>query len=523
MATPPRHIQPLRSASPSRRRLGLRTTVGILLLASAAAFFAEQRAMAETASRVSIAFRIDDPQQRIDGFGASGAWWASVVGQWDQGKLDTILSLLYAPEGAHLSIYRHNIQAGGGDEIVNAWRTTPTIETQPGRYDWSADPGSHRVLRAVRELGVEHMVFFANSPPPRLTISGMVSGGGEGGVNLRPGAERDFARYLVDVAEHWRTDLGLKTAVLSPCNEPNWKWPGDPEYRSQEGCHFEPDGVARLTAATLAEIQERGAPLTVEAGEFGEWWGGSGDYIAKTIELILEREKDSGALGAVAVHSYWHTTESRRVLREYVAERWPSVPVAMTEVTQMKWGRGRGMDAALELAMVMMEDLAVGHATSWSFWTAVSGHDYHDGLVYVYPDESPMPIEGWSRSGQPEPERVVLTSKRLWLLGHFSRFVRPGSHRVPLNISAIGDDGLRGVGFRPEQTDEGEGVTAVLVLANHTRQPKALELQTPDGYRVLGIEQWITDDARDCVAAPTSDGLVAPPRSLVTLVVQLDR
>ena len=62
-----------------------------------------------------------DPSQRfqtIEGFGASGAWWAQSVGAWPKDKREPILKLLYdSQDGIGLTIYRYNIGAGSGDDI----------------------------------------------------------------------------------------------------------------------------------------------------------------------------------------------------------------------------------------------------------------------------------------------------------------------------------------------------------------------------------------------------------------------
>lgn len=60
--------------------------------------------------------------QTIEGFGASGAWWAQIVGNWTHedpisGKpvRDRISELLFSKtEGIGLGIYRYNI--GGGSK-----------------------------------------------------------------------------------------------------------------------------------------------------------------------------------------------------------------------------------------------------------------------------------------------------------------------------------------------------------------------------------------------------------------------
>ena len=94
----------------------------------------------------------------------------------------------------------------------------------------------------MRKRGVERFVLFANSPPARLTRNGLTSGGEQGGSNLKPGAEGEFAKYLIDVAVNIRDECGLPHVAVAPINEPQWKW-GEKDRR-QEGCHYTPAEAA---------------------------------------------------------------------------------------------------------------------------------------------------------------------------------------------------------------------------------------------------------------------------------------
>ena len=48
------------------------------------------------AERVVLTLKPDDVRQEIDGFGASGAWWAQIVGRWQESKREEIIGLLSA-------------------------------------------------------------------------------------------------------------------------------------------------------------------------------------------------------------------------------------------------------------------------------------------------------------------------------------------------------------------------------------------------------------------------------------------
>ena len=93
--------------------------------------------------------------QQIEGFGASGAWWAQIVGGWQAAKRRRIVDMLYSPEGVAMSIYRYNVGAGSGREIRDPWRRAETFEVTRGEYDWSRDKSAVRILKDVCDHGVD--------------------------------------------------------------------------------------------------------------------------------------------------------------------------------------------------------------------------------------------------------------------------------------------------------------------------------------------------------------------------------
>jgi len=104
------------------------------------------------------------PAQTMTGFGASGAWWPQDLGQFPPSVQQRVASLLFSQtSGIGLSIYRYNIGAGGLVKVAR--RYTQTFLVQPGRYDWSRDPGGVAFLRLAQQSGVPTLVGFANSAP----------------------------------------------------------------------------------------------------------------------------------------------------------------------------------------------------------------------------------------------------------------------------------------------------------------------------------------------------------------------
>ncbi len=425
--------------------------------------------------------------QTIDGFGASGAWWAQGVGGWPKEERDQLLDLLFTDKGAHLSIYRYNIGGGLQQFTPMPWRKTETFETAPGEYDWAADANAVRIMREVRQRGVDQFVFFVNSPPERLTVSGSASGGQGGGSNLAPENYGAFATYCVDIAEHWRKQLELERAVLSPINEPQWNWGGD--HRNQEGCHYTVGETVEVLRAVAREINARKAPLQLEGPEAGQWGKQTLDYV----RAILNDDEIAGALHQLAVHSYFSDTAQRRQLRALVDRRRPQLPIAMTEWCEMVGGRDTGMDSALTMAQVMYEDLTVGRVVSWQKWIAVSPYNFRDGLIYI-----------------DRRSRRITETKRLWVMANFSRFVRPGAVRV---ASADNSEALRTVAFR-----SADARRVACVIINAATEPRPVRVEAA----AMKVDAAYTTSASVSLNPHEikGDSLLLPPRSVTTVLLK---
>lgn len=436
--------------------------------------------------------RIDatSPRQTIDGFGASGCWWSNAVDGWPAGKLDRALDLLYTDKGINLSIYRHNIGAGGGTEIGDPFRRGVNVETEPGVYDLSRDATSMRVLRGVRERGVENVVVFSNSPPARLTKNGLVSGGEGGGENLAPENEDAFVTWVVDIAELIRKDVGLEEIYLSPVNEPQWKWGKD--WRGQEGCHYTPQQTASIIRKAIDTVNSRGLPIRVEAPDAGAWGGETPNYVRHLLADPVIREH----LDAVAVHSYWSRPGDRKPLADLVQELAPGMKLSMTEFCEMRWTRGLDIDAGLHLAAVLADDFTLGEVSGWTWWLGVSLYDYRDGLLYSIDNE-------------------IVESKRFWILGNYSKFVRPGAVRVGASEELPQ--------FRIVSFVSADRRQLICVATNFGDESKPFQVEI-DGAEIAGPARvFVTDETRSLEEIPSAGESVAPARSVSTHVFDLTK
>jgi O-glycosyl hydrolase len=445
---------------------------------------AQETPRAEPA-RVSIDVR--EQHQVIDGFGASGAWWHHWVGDYPADKRDHLLDLLFSDRGIALSIFRYNLPVGGGSEIHHPERATAKVEVSPGVFDLSADRKALEILRGVRERGVERFVLFANSPPGRLTRNGLTSGGEKGGSNLRPGEERAFGEYLVTLGTLIRDTYRLPHVTLSPINEPQWTWGKD--WRGQEGCHYTPEEVARTLRAVIEVSLERQSGFRIEAPESGEWKSMMQYADAMFADpLIAEHVED------FAVHSYWTGRGTKeRVAPEFFA-KYPTKRLAMTEYCEMKHGHDVGIESGVRVAEVVHDDLTIGNVVTWQWWLGVAGGGYGDGLIYAHPKT-----------------QVIEPTKKLWTLGQYSRFVRPGFVRV---AATSPDERVRASAFL-----SGSGERLVCVMINPSKE--AIEaIVTPDRWEARNTRVYFTDATHDLAErTPAAATIPLPPLSVTTVVM----
>ena len=451
-----------------------------------------QHTPVNTHEAVSIQIDAEAEKQTIEGFGAAGAWWAQDVGGWEDDKRTLVADLLFdRKKGAGLSFYRYNIGGGNGENIQDEWRRAETFEVAPGKYDWTRDANAMWMLRAARDRGVENFVAFVNSPPARMTVSGLTTGEKDGKSNLRPEMYGEFSQYLVDVVRHMREEEGIPVQWISPLNEPQWNW----SYKNgQEGCHYGPDEVLALTRTLLQTLQDNQLDVQLSMFESGEW---------KSSDVYIEKLASDpaiwSALPHLSIHSYWSTRADKERFMKYMNKNHPGKALWMSEWTEMTEGRDAGMDSALVMASTMHDDLTIADVTSWQYWIAVSKYQYRDGLIYVDP-----------------LDHDIQQTKRLWVMGNYSRFIRPGFVRLETQGST---ETLQVSAYR-----SADDRRWVLVAVNQADWPVTIQLSAINGQLPGQIEQFETSEQHNLEAVGSGSAQEAwtlAPMSVTTLV--LDR
>jgi O-glycosyl hydrolase len=404
-------------------------------------------------------------QQTMHSFGASDAWRTQFVGKyWPAEKREAIADLLFShdfekngnPKGIGLSLWRFNIGAGSTEQgdssaIVQEWRRAECFLDKNGQYNWNKQEGQRWFLEAARKRGVQKILGFPNAAPYFMSKNGLTKSSGGIHLNLQPDKYTDYARFLVEVCDHFKFDY------LSPVNEPQWDWAGD----SQEGTPATNQECSILVHHINREIQKLHSDCKITFGEAGDI-----QYLFKQQTDKPERDNQVEELFSktgvfnishlrsvnkcITGHSYWSVwgledlIMKRKALHEKIRQMAPDFDYWQSEYCVMEKnddigggpGRDLSINTALYVARIIHFDLTLANASSWQWWTAISEGDYKDGLVFIDDNK----CQG-SKSSTDEIMTTCKTngtyraSKLLWALGNYSRFVRPGMKRVEITRS----------------------------------------------------------------------------------------
>ncbi len=455
-----------------------------------------------TPSGLTVARVSATTAQRIDGFGASGAWWPNDLAKFPPETQKLVADKLFGTDGINLSGYRYNI-GGGGKGVKPGPRAPKQVPD---------DTAGLTFLRAANDAHVPVLTGFVNSAPPRFTTSGKACGG-----SLKPGMEDEYAQYLVDVVKHLHDDEHITLHYVSPMNEPDNNFADC----GQEGMSVPVEQRATVVQA-LGKALAAQAPYTkVIADE-------------TTADAILSDEAPTWLstpgtkehVAAIAHHTYDFPNDALRKLVPPVAKRFDK-PTWMTEICCYKGSGGVAtsfgaqydptMTQGFWLADQIYDDFTIAGDSAWYWWTALSPvlgcapkadpqcptrvntKGFNDGLLYY--------DEDYATSGVTQ----VFPTKRLSVLGQFSRYARPGAVRH--NVTGTPKD-VHMLAFA-------DGDKYTVVAWNETKIAQTLGIALPKNTtQATATQTNATDDLKEAQPPARTDTgtwlVTIPPGTITT-------
>ncbi len=485
--------------------------------------------------------------QTIHNFGASGCWFSESIGRyWPQEKKEKIAELLFSreldaqgnPKGIGLSAWRFNI--GGGTEeqgdssgIKMPQKRVESFLDAKGNYNWNKQSGYQWFLKKAKAYGVETLIAFSNTPPVQFNTNGLgFKTVKDYKANLKPEYYTAYADFLAEVLQHFDKE-DLHFDYISPVNEPQWDWSNKFGSASQEGSPWSNEEIYHVVTELNSSLQKRSLSsriMITEAGMLTYLYGGNG--AGKQIQYFfndrspLNVKQLSHVPGFIGGHSYFTDNGDSAMIavRRHVADtaRQYGVEYWQTEYSMLGDGFREGsnnkrtaMDCALFLAKLIHQDIAIGNAAAWQLWNSYepgkADEDTRYYLVALHPDAD-------FKNGSFTPV------KNLWALGHYSRFIRPGMHRVPLSRSDNASDLQAAQGIMLSAYADNTNKKLVLVAVNYTQQEQTFTLNLQHFGKVRTYTSYTTTASPDenmkaRQALPLKNGIRLPSRSITTILI----
>jgi glucuronoarabinoxylan endo-1,4-beta-xylanase len=396
------------------------------------------------------------------------------------------LGLVFAPvvRGATITIdVATKYQTISGFGASTAWGSS--MSAADADQLWSTTTGAglslHRIRIApdqttsetnIAKLAVARGVTVWATPwtPPSADKTGE-SKATVGGTLSNP---TDYATKLVSFTKTMKNS-GVPIYAVSAQNEPD-------ATVSYESCKFDGASMAKWVGKSMGPAFA-GTGVKVMAAENQNWYG------MATFWPILKADADFMKYAdIIATHEYGGAVKAYPEIAAAGKEFWE------TEIYDTDLPADAGMGSALRVFKLIHECMTIANMNAWHFW-------------WVYPSTTD--------NGALWDKATNKASKRLWVMGNFSRFVRPGYVRV-------GSTGTPASGVSLSAYFSDKDGKLVIVVANTNASAVSQDFKV-SGTTPSGMTPWITDDSRSLVAGTKTNVTAGafsyslPAKSVTTL------
>ncbi|QQS03934.1 MAG: 1,4-beta-xylanase [Fibrobacterota bacterium] len=353
---------------------------------------------------------------------------------------------------------------------------------------WSTTTGAGLSLHRIRiapdqttsETNIAKMAIARGATvwaTPWTPPSSMKTGETKSGVGGTLSNPSGYAAKLVNFAKMMK-DNGVPIYAVSAQNEPD----ANVDY---ESCKFDGATMATWVGKSMGPAFA-GTGVKVMAPETQNWDGFARFWPAMKGNADFMKYAD-----ILATHEYSAT----------LPKLYPEIAAAgkefwETEIYDTDMPADPGIGSALRVHKLIHQCMTLANMNAWHFW-------------WVYPSTTD--------NGALWDKATNKASKRLWVMGNFSRFVRPGYIR-------IGATGTQASGVSMSAYSSEKDGKLVIVAANTNTSAVSQDFKVT-GVNPTGVTPWVTDASRNLVAgdkAPVTGSAFnfsLPAKSVTTLVL----
>ncbi|MEG2087515.1 MAG: glycoside hydrolase [Angelakisella sp.] len=337
------------------------------------------QAPAFAAATTEIEIDWNNVRQTIDGFGVTQEEECTYVMQ--EPARSEVMDLLYSQTGGiGLSILRTEIGCG---------ESKPTVEPSKGVWDYTGDPRELWYFNEALARGVDKIYGTVWSPPKWMKTNNSWYNGGF----LKSSCYQDYADYLAQYVKIYKQYHNINIYGVSIANEPEfaakWKsclWTGN-MFR---------DFIVDYLAPTFAR---EGLNTNIMAGESGIW-------SESVVKPTLNSAAGAQALDIVTGHQY------QGVVTDFATARAKGKRVWQSELCETTSPFSVSIADAVKWAKKVHSFMTIPEASAFLYWRGAHSTDSNQTLIRL------------------DNATSYTTSQRLFALGNYSKFVRPGYVRI---------------------------------------------------------------------------------------------
>ncbi len=445
----------------------------------------------------------NERHQEIDGFGASFAKQAHLLMRFDEPGRSQILDLLFSQtNGIGLSIIRNQINCKSPDIDPNYGSIQPDEKT----WDFTHDEAQVWVMNQAKSRGTTRFFSTVLSPPAWMKQNKNCVDTNDPPEpeqnSLRPDMRQAFAEYLSRYVREYKARFDLDIYAVSIANEPEYT-------RSYQSATW--SGVAMRDFLKLhlkPTFVRDGVLARVIIPESSPW------DETRCATVTLDDPEASAAVDIVGLHNYNidpNTKEPVVTASGIAKAKVQGKRVWQTEVSNLD-PDDVSMRDALCWAKNIQGHMVVAQSNAWVWWVGTvaydSGFDFDSGqgLIYIKNETDAYEVR-----------------KRLYSIGNYSRFVRPGYIRIGAT-----DNPAAGIYVSAFQDQDPAIQRMVIVAINDTPAERPVEFKLK-GAETTTLTPYVTSPSlnlKQLSSVPVTAGsalLTLPAESVTTLVGSVKR
>jgi glucosylceramidase len=466
----------------------------------------------EDAMAVTIHVDRGQVHQRIDGFGFCQAFGRAHLLRGAEGlppgRCREVLDLLFRTDvGAGLSILRLGIGSttDGGQTREGQMRSIAPVDPggpdEPLKYEWDGDDnGQVWLARQATTYGVRRFYANAWSAPGYMMENGTdINGGAVRGTPGTPPALGDwrpaYARYLLQYVRLYR-ECGVEITDLGFANEADLIIHTPGRVLKYAHMRLEPQQVVDLVKVVGPAIERSGLAVSLLSCDATTW--------SQATSYTAAVEADPEAAPWVKVYTGHNYDSPARnplpTIRPTWMSEWDPDVTSQNGGWNDRWDGERRCDG-IRLAEDINDAFTMAGISGYLYWFGVSTGNTRALIQADGPD--------------------YRVSKRFWAVAAYSRFIRPGAHRVATRVSGATGSGREPAAVKAVAFQNATGELVINVL-NLSAAGVAARLDVNPTPGPAMVDAWLTDEAHSLTpaGARSASTVNLPARSLTSLVLR---